>query len=155
MTEKPRGEYKTILFPTDFSNPSEGARDEAVALARRYGGRLLVLHVVETTASAEVDQELQSFFRTLVKRAERSFDRFLPPPLLEGIAAERLTRTGVPVSEILAVVAERNADLVVIGSHGLSGVARGPFGSVAQKVSLLSPCPVLIVKPRPFTSDIP
>ena len=149
------GEYRTILLLTDFSAPSEGARDEAIALARKHGARLLILHVVETTSFQDVDRDLAPFYETLLRRAERELERTFPSSLTEGLDVERALRTGRPVSEILALIAERGVDLVVMGSHGISGMARSPFGSTAYKVSLAAPCPVLIVKPPAFSPPQP
>ena len=136
---------KTILHPTDFSDASEHARQMAYELARDYGARLIVMHAVEPPVyygefgvgfTAPVDER---------HRVEQTVEA-----LTEGastVLVEPLTVEGIVAVEILRVARERHCDLVVIGSHGRSGLGRVLMGSVAEEVSRKSPCPVLIVRP--------
>lgn len=135
---------KTILHPTDFSDASEHARQMALELARDYGARLVLMHAVEPPVyygefgvnfTAPPDH-LGTADDKLVGLAEEGAPVTIEPLTVEGIAA----------SEILRVATERHCDLVVIGSHGRSGLGRVLMGSVAEEVARKSPCPVLIVR---------
>lgn len=143
---------RTILHPTDFSRASAPAFKRAVQMAKDNRAQLLILHVLapaspmlmtdgyvppkvyddmEAAARAEAQKQL----RRLVEKAKHSGAR-VKPILLEGIAHER----------IIQAARSRKADLVVIGTHGLTGFARFFLGSVASRVLAISPCPVLTVR---------
>lgn len=136
-----------ILHPTDFSEQSEHALQLACSLARDNQARLIVLHVVVPMSEALAP------------------NLFTPPPgpgdyveqfrgQLEGmsipaashIQVERLIREGDPVTEILSVAGGEKADLIVLGTHGRSGLSRLLMGSTAEQVVRQATCPVLTVK---------
>jgi nucleotide-binding universal stress UspA family protein len=135
---------KTILHPTDFSDHSDHAFRLACALARDYGARLLVLHVAEppTAAAAEGVLMLPPAFdvEPLRERLQQLWpeDRKIP-------VEHRLVQ-GDPATEILRVAEEAKTDLIVMGTHGRSGVSRLLMGSVAEALLRKAPCPVLTVK---------
>jgi nucleotide-binding universal stress UspA family protein len=135
---------KTVLHPTDFSDASEHARQMAHGLARDYGARLILMHAVEPPVyygelgfnfTAPVDH-LGTAHAMLTDRIEEGSPVVVEPLLVEGVASP----------EILRVARERHADLIVIGSHGRTGLGRVLMGSVAEEVARRAPCPVLIVR---------
>jgi len=139
----------TILHPTDFSEQSQFAFRLACALARDYGARLVVLHVVpiplplyygEGMVLPDPDE--------LVAAAREELQRLDVPG--ECVRLER----GAAAAEILRVGQEIHTDLIVMGTHGRSGLGRLLMGSVAEQVVRRAPCPVLTVK-TPFPQQIP
>jgi nucleotide-binding universal stress UspA family protein len=143
---------QTILHPTDFSPSSVVAFPLACALARDYGGRLVVLQVVLSPSAAA--------YRDMVVRGEFSYQRLraeleqVRPPD-PAIPVEHLLLEGDATTEILRAARESPADLVVMGTHGRVGLGR-LMGSVAEKVVRQASCPGLTVRaPIPSASPAP
>ena len=145
--------FQSILVPIDFSESSREARPHAEALAAETGARLIFLHVVEP--SPVVEQPL-SFGQTgfTIPSTEEELGRRID--LLERLHAYRIPDSEFPVEyrlregdvteEILHVADETNCDLIVLGTHGRTGMDRLWRGSVAESVLRRAHCPVLIVK---------
>ena len=136
------GSVRKILCPTDFSELSEYAFQVASALARAYGAWLIVLHV-DTSSPHSVEQVSQ----------QPGGHRAQLAALLEGfqvldpqVYVEHRLESGDPVPAILRVAREAPADLVVMGTHGRTGLRRLLLGSVAERVLRQAPCSVLTVK---------
>jgi nucleotide-binding universal stress UspA family protein len=134
----------TILHPTDFSPQSAHALQLACSLARDYVARLVVLHVAEPPPVPYGDGILLPVPVDDDERLKGELGR-LPVP--DGVRAERRFERGDPVTETLRVAEEISADLVVMGTHGRTGLGRLLMGSVAEQVVRQAPCPVLTVKP--------
>lgn len=138
---------KRIMVPTDFSDCSESAVDHAVDLAQRFGARLLLLHVLEAvvygvdftltqpTASSDLRQRLIELMQERVEGLRRG-----------GIDAEGHFVTGIPSSEIIKAAQKHEVDLIVMGTHGRTGLAHVLLGSTAERVIQRAHCPVLTVK---------
>jgi nucleotide-binding universal stress UspA family protein len=143
---------RTILHATDFSPASRRAFQRAVEMAKGYRAQLLLVHVVTPEVplmmgdgyvspkvyeqmEAAVWAEAQKQLQRRVEQARRAGVR-VKSLLLEGIAHERIVRAA----------RGRKADVVVIGTHGRTGLARLFLGSVASRVLAVSPCPVLTVR---------
>jgi nucleotide-binding universal stress UspA family protein len=139
---------RTILCPTDFSAPSEHAFRVACALARDYGATVLALHVLERplmTYSGVMGAPPAEPPSAEQRRAAREhLDRVAAKD--PRVSVEHLLEEGDPATAILQIAEERRCDLVVMGSHGRTGLARLLMGSVAEKVLRNAPCPVLTVK---------
>jgi nucleotide-binding universal stress UspA family protein len=140
----------TVLHPTDFSDHSAVAAGLAAALARDYGARLVVLHV------AHMAPPLTGEGMAVVSPAEiraEAVDRLnaLPTPRPD-VRSERRVELGDPVTEILRVAGELPADLIVLGTHGRTGLGRLLMGSVAEQVVRRATCPVLTVS-HPRAAD--
>ena len=121
---------KQILFPTDFSSASEAARHVAVDMARETGAALHVVHVVPPVT----DPSLPAEQLTALSR-DIGGGLSVTTALLDGYAGR----------EIVRYARERGIDLIVIGTHGRTGLSRAILGSVAESVVRLAPCPVLSV----------
>lgn len=142
--------FKKILVPVDFSTHSEEAMRAAADLAKRYAGTVTLAYVYEPMQYAlpegyilyTPDQvsKMTSAFKERLDRAEQAMKELGAPTvearLLEGIVAHEL-----------AELARNEAfDLIVMGTHGRTGVKRALMGSVADRVLRSAPCPVLVVK---------
>jgi nucleotide-binding universal stress UspA family protein len=146
-------DVRSILLPTDFSECARHAVPAAAELARLLGARVLCLHVVEPVVPAvgwtpiaeplpvaDVSEQLED-------SATRELPRFARCEEFGGLDVEDLITHGEAASEIVRVAEERGADLIVISSHGRTGLGRIIFGSTAESVVRHAPCPVLVVKP--------
>ena len=135
---------RTILFPTELSEPSESALGVAFSLARDYRARLIVLHV----ASFEQPLPYSEFERTL--KQSSAYRRELEDKLRQcqkpDCNAEFRVEQGDPAEQIIHVAQEARCDLIVMGSHGRTGLSRLLMGSVAEKTLRSASCPVLLVK---------
>ncbi len=134
----------TILYPTDFSEHSAHAFRLACSLARDYGARLVVLHVTAVPTIVYGEGVLPPDPQELRAAAERQLHRLEVP---EGnVRAERRLVEGDAATEILRVAREVKVDLVVMGTHGRTGLGRLLMGSVAEQVVRQATCPVLTLK---------
>jgi nucleotide-binding universal stress UspA family protein len=140
---------KTILHPTDFSDASKAAFELACALAKSFSATLLVLHVRphpvilpgEVIAPPMDDDESRAALR-------KQLDALVPTD--SKICVERYLLVGDEAVEILDVANEKGCNLIVMGTHGRTGLGRALMGSVAEKVSRKAPCAVVTVKaPHP------
>jgi nucleotide-binding universal stress UspA family protein len=135
---------RTILHPTDFSGPSEIAFRMACALARDCGARLVVLHVAEFPANV-YPEATRHDDPALRHPALWAKVRRLRPPSPEVPVEHRLA-DGDAAEEVLRAARETGSDLVVMGTHGRTGLRHLLMGSVAERVVRQAPCPVLTVK---------
>jgi nucleotide-binding universal stress UspA family protein len=144
--------YKNILFCTDFSEHAQTAVPIAVDLAKKYGATLHIVHVYpEAGHIAEFEQPVHGEIGLgLVQPAGTETEKKLGALCQEisfelGSCKNKLLR-GKPAAEIVRYAKEEGIDLLVMSSHGLSGLEHAIFGSTAEKVLRESPCNVFIVK---------
>ena len=142
------GLYHHILVPTDFSASSQRALDTAVKLAVTFGAKLTLTHSCEVPGYAYVGMMAPPIdYLTPLREAGGAL-------LLEAAASVReqvpgvtaLLRSGPPWQQTLEVAREIGADLIVMGTHGRSGLAHAFLGSMAEKVVRMSPIPVLTLR---------
>lgn len=142
---------KTILTPVDFSATSDRVIAEAVALARAYGGRVVLLHVTEPTAKVVDYAALVMAYAQIDEAAVRfSVERL--HQLEQRLRADQVDATsvhvaGMPVTEIVAQAGSFAADYIVMGSHGHTAFYDLLVGGTAHGVLKRAPCPVVIVPP--------
>jgi nucleotide-binding universal stress UspA family protein len=136
---------KTILHPTDFSRNANYAFRLACALARDYGAKLMLLYVrplpvVPPTEIVTLPAEPAEYHDVMREKLEglRAEDY--------GVAVERYRLVGDEAEEIIRLAENTGCDLIVMGTHGRSGLSRLLMGSVAEMVVRKAPCPVLTVK---------
>ena len=141
----------TILHATDFSEHSAYAFRLACALARDYGARLVVMHAVATQAIPYGEGILLPAQEELGTARQRLEQLQVPHA---DVRAERRLEQGDAVAEILRVAAETGADLIVLGTHGRTGLGRLLMGSIAEQVVRKADCPVLTVR-TPFLETAP
>ena len=134
--------FTSILHPTDFSETSQIACAKAVELARQCGAKLTILHAYANPMLTEGAWNLPD-----------------PRPALEDaismvatdeptLEIERVLRNGTPAEEIVEYAKRYNCDLIVMGTHGRTGLSHVLMGSVAEKVIRLASCPVMVVGAR-------
>ena len=144
--------WKRILVPTDFSDPSSDAMATAMAFAQLSGGTLDLVHVaVEATYALPPPIDVASVpidMRRVMERVAEGLAAEEARVRKAGIACDTATLVGRPDAEIVARANETHAELIVMGTHGRSGLAHALLGSVAERVVQHSPCPVLIVPQR-------
>jgi nucleotide-binding universal stress UspA family protein len=146
-------QIRSILLPTDFSECGNYALPYATALARTFGSKIICVHVIETMVPsvgysgmteplpiADISEQLED-------SAERELPKLAECEECAGLEVEELIVHGEAASEIVRVAKEHGVDLVVISSHGRTGLGRILFGSTAEAVVRHATCPVLVVKP--------
>ncbi|CAH2030222.1 universal stress protein [Trichlorobacter ammonificans] len=142
--------FTTILLATDFSDTSHQAAEYALDLARSFEARLLVLHVINEPVDLRGFYVPHISFEQLEKEIETGAARMLETFCTEQFgdygAVETALATGVPFEEILRMAEERSADLIVIGTHGRTGLDHLIFGSTAERVVRSASCPVMTVR---------
>ena len=143
-------QIKTILFPTDFSNGARAAMDHAITLARDYEAKLILLYVIQDISIAEwyipSSLSVTDLVADMQKSAWKEMDKWGAEVASRVKDVEKLVVRGVPFVEIIQTAKEKNADLIVIGTHGRTGIDHMLFGSTAEKVVRKAACPVLTVR---------
>ncbi len=143
----PEATIATILVPTDFSPCSREALTYAAALAKRFGAKVVVFHVIETWSYAMTESlQWTDLYANLTTVVEPLLDGLVQELQDGGVAAAGAFTQGVSYDEIVKKAREEGADLIVIGTHGRRGMGHFLMGSVAERVVRLSPCPVLTVR---------
>ena len=133
-------DLKVILHPTDFSEISRCALPYAIEFARRYSARLDLLHVLDLPYSAI------SMAEEAVATAQVALRELIAPEQQEGLDINTLVVRGKPFVEIIRTAREREVDLIVVATHGHSGLEYALMGSTAEKVVRKAPCPVLTIR---------
>ncbi len=139
--------FKKILYPTDFSEASYEALKAANELALHFSAELCLVHVVSPVVPASPEfapgvlplQEMQA-------SAEKSLQEVALQRVSKELHVRQMVVLGGAADEIIRMSKENRADLIVIATHGQTGWRHMVFGSVAEKVVRLSPCPVLTIR---------
>ncbi len=145
-------QVKRILCPVDFSETSDLALLYAISLARAFGAELEVLHVVAPPVTSLPGEHFLGDFvqvdmEALATACRERVDRLLAEaPCAGKLQVTPTVVCGIPYLEILRIAGEKAADLLVMGTHGRSGIEHLLIGSVAERVVRKAPCPVLTVK---------
>lgn len=141
-------QIKRILVPTDFSRSSLKAIDYAVDLAKEHGAEVIIVHVIEPMSYAvprylpEPTALLEEQRQESLKELDRLVDRV--EPQWQKCRAE--VHLGVVYDVIAQLAGKLKADLIVVSTHGRTGLAHLLIGSVAERIVRLAPCPVLTVR---------
>ena len=144
---------RRIVHPTDFSTASRAAFAKAVEMAKADRGELLLVHVLSPVMpvpgdgyiSPKVYDEIAASTRAW---AQKQLDKLLAKAKVAGARVKGLLVEGVPHEQIVRLARSKRADVVVMGTHGRSGLAKLFLGSVAGRVVAAAPCPVLTVRGR-------
>ena len=144
--------FKRILAPTDFSEPSYRAIDDAAALARQTGAELVIVHVTQIVppiVGVPPFPEYTAFNvgqyeEAIRENAESTLREVTARPALQGVNVRTALRRGNAADEIVAEAKAEGADLIVIATHGVTGWRRYIFGSVTDRVLRLADVPVLV-----------
>jgi nucleotide-binding universal stress UspA family protein len=142
--------YDAILVPTDGSETAERALDTAANLARTHDSALHVVSVVDLAAHPDASMaDTGPAYEALEEAGQRSLDRAVDRMEEAGVGTvEASLLSGEPASSIVASADERDVDLVVMGTHGRSGIGRLLLGSVTERVLRETTVPVLVVDAR-------
>ncbi|OOP57497.1 MAG: hypothetical protein AYP45_02845 [Candidatus Brocadia carolinensis] len=140
---------KNILCPVDYSVYSEMALKYAIEFAEKYRAKLYLMHVLDIRVYDINEPELYNVNivdeETIAKLRERLL-RCVTEDTRGKIPVEAIILQGVPFSEIIRASKEHKIDLIVIGTHGRTGISHAIMGSVAEKVVRKAPCPVLTIR---------
>ena len=139
---------KTILLPTDFSQHSENALKAAALLAQHHQANLIVVHIANLKDASLIKSQEQSFEETLfsVRLAEKNFAEFLDEPYLKDVAVTSLIKKNSNFNQINEVLEANDVSLIVMSSHGTSGLQEIIIASNTEKVIRFSDVPVLVIK---------
>ena len=140
-----------ILLPTDFSNYSAAATKYACELATKYDAELHLLHSLEVHLSSTpvfgLGLDLPRYFKESRAAAEKSLAAVLDPKWSTGRTVIHAIVEGSPKVEIIAYARKHDIDLIVLSTHGRTGLTHVIMGSVAESVVRTAPCPVLTMRP--------
>jgi universal stress protein A len=150
--------YHRILWPTDFSPLAKAALPHAVGLAVDAGAELVLIHVLPlptTYATPDVSGALSvSLQRETRVAAQRELRRLKKQVKEPNIRMHTVLTEGVPFYQILRVAKRLRCDLIVLATHGRTGLVHAIMGSVAENVIRRAPCPVLTVRPPRFQRSL-
>lgn len=136
-----------IIVPVDFSQHSENALRVAAEIARRRDLEIVVVHMMGISDAKIIKEETDSIEGLfLIKLTKKRFAEFLDKDYLEGLKVQDVVRNFKVFSEVDDVAKEHGADLIVMGSHGTSGVSEVFVGSNTEKVVRTASVPVLVIK---------
>lgn len=143
---------KTLVVPTDFSEPCEAALEYAVNLAKHLHTKIFLLHSLDQPLIESPQGDMISFAgmaERAMLSARKQLDDTVARLSSDAIEISSLLGQGEPRQVILAAANEVGADLIVMGTHGRRGLMHTLLGSVAEGVVRTSPVPVLTVRPKP------
>jgi nucleotide-binding universal stress UspA family protein len=146
-------EFKNIVIATDGSKYSVAAASEAIGIAKRNRSKLTVIADVPAELAAPTDIELAVEQRELIadqelQVAEKNAKAVKEAAQKEGVDVQAFVMSGKPADAIIEIARDKVADLIVLGSHGRTGIERLLMGGVTERVIVLASCPVLVVKSR-------
>lgn len=138
--------FKKLLIPVDFSSHSERAVDYGCVIGKKFSAGVILMHVIEPFQYSVTDTlKLIDHRRALQTLAESLLDNLEKTLREKGVRAQAVLGSGIPYREILHHAEEQKVDLIVMGTHGRTGLERLVLGSVAEKVVRTAPCPVMTV----------
>ncbi len=133
-----------ILVPTDFSTASDAVLPQAEALAKQKSASLLILHVEEPPLAYGSGELYYGLPEPNSERILKMLEDVRPAD--QNVAFTHRLAMGDPASEIVRIAAEEGVEMIVLGTHGRSGLTRMLMGSVAETVVRRAPCPVLVYR---------
>ena len=146
---------KKILCPVDFSEPSDAALVSAVELAERYSASIILVHAITQidqtpspsyTLTHHLMDQIPKIMGQMTENAHKAMQDLIKNHVEERIPAEHRVVIGDPAESIVELAENEEADLIVMATHGRSGIKGLFFGSVAEKVVRSAACPVLTMR---------
>lgn len=141
-------------MPTDFSELSRNSLILAFDIAKKYNSKVILLHVFDENLISPIymrsNISVDSYFKELQENFDSTIEKFLENINTDGIDMEWDLVSGTPFVEIVKFAADNGIDLIVMSSHGRTGVAHAFLGSVTEKVVRKAHCPVLVIKNPKF-----
>jgi nucleotide-binding universal stress UspA family protein len=145
-------QFRHILAPTDFSEYSKQAVASALELAKKFGAKLSILHVVELPpypVEGYVPPSVTTtFMEDLEREASQELAQLAPEAESTGVEVARLVTVGSPYRKIIDMAEADAVDLIVMATAGRTGFSRLVMGSIAERVVRTASCPVLTIRPR-------
>ncbi|MGQ3685970.1 MAG: universal stress protein [Candidatus Loosdrechtia sp.] len=139
-----------ILFPTDFSSYAKHALKYALDFAVDHGAKLYIIHVIPKlnllAGPGGTSYPLSELYNEIESESLKQLGHMVPKRFLEKITVENIVVRGVPFVEIAKAAKKHDIDLIIIATHGRTGLSHALIGSTAEKVVRNAPCPVLCVK---------
>ncbi len=141
-------EWKNILAATDGSEYGKAAVDEAINYAKTYGGKLNIVHVINIMADfqGEIPAQIPSLIQEITNQVKSDLDTIKDKAENEDINTEIFIKEGDPYQVIVDLAGELNSDIIILGSHGRTGIKRLLMGSVTERVIGHADSAVLVVK---------
>ena len=150
---------RKVLFPTDLSEPAEAGWTHALVFAKEFGAEIVLLHVVAEPPRLAEAYEMgftpDRFVQAVSEEARRLMADMIAKAADWKVPITPQVRRGVEFREIIEAARDHEADLIVMGTHGRTGLAHALLGSVAEKVVRKAPCPVLTVKHPKLALEMP
>ncbi len=149
MIEYPK--YKKVLFCTDFSENSDYAFEFAYGIAKRDEGLLYILHVIPRNPNQEMvrgyvsEDILRNIQKGLEQELDDNYKERYTKKIEDAVKFEVVTKSGREDEEILKFAKDEKVDIIVVGTHGKTGMEHVFFGSVAEKVLRRSPFPLFVI----------
>jgi universal stress protein A len=142
-------DIRHILAPTDFSDPSKKALSDALELAQTFGAKLSLLHVFEPSPYLGFTPPAMStdLLGDLERQASTELAQVLPDAREAKVEVTRAVAIGSPPQQIVETAEAEHVDLIVMATHGRTGLSHLLIGSVAERVVRTAPCPVLTIRP--------
>lgn len=140
---------KDILVPIDFSGPSQKALEYAIPFAEKFGATITLIHVVEPRLYPEdvvMPPELEDIHISMLKKTRERLEALRREKINPGLPSKAVVQMGIPYQQISAAAKALKTDLIIIATHGYSGLKHFFLGSTAERVVRHSPCPVLTVR---------
>lgn len=138
---------KTILCPIDYSKGSLTALDYAMHIALRETAKLYLIHVIDIRyLEGYAPLEVADPDSETINRVKKELNEHVPEDVRKKIDVESIVTVGIPVLEIINTTKEKEVDVIVMGTHGRTGIAHVIMGSVAENVVRRAPCAVLTVR---------
>ncbi|HHT9104407.1 MAG TPA: universal stress protein [Candidatus Wujingus californicus] len=140
---------KNILCPIDYSVYSEKALKYAIEFAEKYNAKLYLMHVLDIRIYDITDPELYNvnvIDKETINKLRERLHKCISEDTRKNIEVETIVIEGVPFAEIIKKAREYKIDLIVLGTHGRTGLSHAIMGSVAEKVVRKAPCPVLTIR---------
>jgi nucleotide-binding universal stress UspA family protein len=140
-------QIRSILVPVDFTVYSNRAVDYAAMLARQFGAKITLLHVIEQFTYSVTDTiQVVDHYAALKEIAQPLMDALKKKLHQQGLKVESLVLRGNPSLQIIEKTRKIHPDMIVMGTHGRTGIQHLVLGSVAERVVRMSACPVITVR---------
>lgn len=133
-----------MLVPVDFSEHANQALTYAITVAQKLQARITLLHVIYMPPMAGANLTTQ--MTAINEAAKKAVDACVKRVQEAGVEVKSLVCQGIPWQEIVHKASDSGADLIIMGTHGRTGLSHVFLGSVAEKVVRLAPCPVLVTR---------
>lgn len=143
-------QLKSILVPIDFSEFSRRALEYALPLADKFGAKIILVHVVEPAFYPDnvIPAKTEKLNTIMAKEGQKMLDQLRAEKIKSDIKSKTIVASGRAYNEIIHAATSLQTDLIIMATHGYTGLKHMLMGSTAEKVIRHAPCPVLVVRQR-------